>query len=371
MAEQVNTQVQAGQAYKLDPNMRLDQKKDGSLAWYSPKEGAFQVVGLPWFQQEQIYRRLPVAPEWPIRPEVDELANCTAGGQVRFRTDSTKLSVRVKLAGAANMYHMPSTGQCGFDCYIGEPEQMKYAGTTRYDIALTEYEWIIFDWPELSPESRMITLNFPLYQGVEELEIGLLPGAVLEAPTPYADNRKIIIYGTSITQGGCAMRPGMAYPNIISRWMNYEIYNQGYSGNGRGDPEMARLLADIDNPAMLVLDYEANSVSVEYYSQTLPEFVSIYREKHPTVPILIISKINYCYNHFQPSVVELNDIRRRLASELVEQRRAAGDRHIHFLDGAGLLGEDYEECTVDGSHPTDLGFWRMAERIAPVIRGLL
>src|SRR5690606_22957788 len=105
-------------------------------------------------------------------------------------------------------------------------------------------------------EMRMITLNFPLYQGVQEIEIGLSPDAQLIAPTPYIDDRKVIVYGTSITQGGCAARPGMSYTNILSRMINYEFINLGFSGNGQGEPELSHIISQIERPALLVLDYE-------------------------------------------------------------------------------------------------------------------
>lgn len=370
-APDVGAQSRAVDAQKLDPNMALANTENVGLQWHTPKEQPFRLSGFAWFAQDGVYRRLPVQPAHEIPPAVDSLANSTAGGQIAFRTDSKRLVVRVVLAGKANMYHMPSTGQCGFDLYIGAPGEQRYCSTTRYNHKESEYEAVLFDYPDMS-EERHITLNFPLYQGVKEVSIGLEPGASLLAPLPYRSPKKVVIYGTSITQGGCAARPGMAYSNILSRRIPLEFVNLGFSGNGRGEPEMARVIAEIADPALLVLDYEANSVSVELLTKTLPEFIRIYREVHPNVPILVVSKIRYAREVFDPALLQRRLEMKRVQQGNVERCRSEGDAHIHFFDGEQLLGPDnFEECTVDGVHPTDLGFLRMADTLTPVIRELV
>lgn len=356
---------------ELDPNMKLPELQTESIKWYSPLEAPFQIAGFAWFEQEGLYRRMPQSPSHRISDSVESLANCTAGGQVRFRTSSSKLFVKVVLAGKANMYHMPATGQCGFDCYIGEPGEQKYVSTTRYDHNQIEFSTPLFEWSNVSSEMKMITLNFPLYQGVKELQIGLAPDADVASPAPFADDRRVIVYGTSITQGGCASRPGMCYTNIMSRSIPHEFINVGFSGSGLGEPEVAHVLSQIERPALLVLDYEANVGQPEKLQQTLPEFIRIYRERHATLPILVVSKIRYATERFNPLIAQLSEERRQIASDTVAALANAGDMHITFFDGSTLLGDDYEECTVDGVHPTDLGFIRMAEGLAPTFQQLL
>ncbi|MBO9606256.1 MAG: SGNH/GDSL hydrolase family protein [Paenibacillaceae bacterium] len=352
-------------ATQLDANMRVPQAQENDVVWHSPQEQPFQIAGFGWLREEARYRRLPAKPEWTIPDAVDQLANCTAGGQIRFLTNTGKLSLKVKLAGPANMYHMPATGQCGFDCYIDN----RYCSTTRYNHQLTEYECVLF--AEHERRTRLVTLNMPLYQGVEEVWIGLDPDASVASPPAYDNERKIVIYGTSITQGGCAMRPGMAYPNIMSRRINLEFVNLGFSGSGKGEPELARLCAQIADPACFVLDYEANCVSTELLAKTLPDFVSIYREKHPLTPILIVSRITYSHDAFNPEGARAHEERKRIQQGEVERRRQAGDGNIYFYDGDLLLGDGAEECTVDGVHPTDLGFLRMAEGLTPVLKQIV
>lgn len=356
-----------------DSNMRPNEKPDAAIHWYSPLEQPFQVSGLAWFKQERKYRRMPTLPTRAIPEAVDHLANHTAGGQIRFQSNSSSLSVRVKLKAKANMTHMPPTGQCGIDCYVGSPDTiapLQYGNTTKYDVTLTEYECTLYtDW---SSTMRNIVLNLPLYQGVEEIWVGLDGDATVTAPPSYASEKKVIFYGTSITQGGCASRPGMAHTNILSRKIPLEFINLGFSGNGKGEPEVAEIISQINDPACLVIDYEGNCVSTELFRKTLPEFIKIYREAHPITPILIASRIRYAREELTPHLYEMRMERKHFEQSLVNELREQGDLNIYFFDGSGSLGgEDFFECTVDGSHPTDLGFLRMADSLEPVLKTLL
>ncbi|WP_409345585.1 SGNH/GDSL hydrolase family protein [Paenibacillus sp. MBLB4367] len=353
----------------LDRNMSIEDVQDKTLKWLSPFEQPFQLAGFPWLAQEGKYRRLPAAPANVLPPAVDTLANCTAGGQIRFRTNSSRLSVKVKLSGPGNMYHMPATGQCGFDCYLGEPGSEQFWGTARFDHTKTEYETPFYDWKK--KREFCVTLYFPLYQGVEEVWIGVDPDAELSAAPAFASAKPVVLYGTSILQGGCASRPGMAYPAILSRSIPLEFVNLGFSGNGKGEPEVARTIAEIADPALFVLDYEANVAGVEQMAATLPEFIRILRESHPAVPILVVSKIRYAKDRFDEGMRDMHDGRKRVQKETVERLRREGEANVFFYDGSDLLGEDFSECTVDGVHPTDLGFLRMAQSLEPTVRELV
>jgi len=354
---------------KHDPKMRAGESAEGQMQWHSPADAPFRLAGFAWFDEERLYRRLPSKPEHPLPQAVDSLANCTAGGQIHFQTDSPRLSVRVTLRGPHGMNHMPATGQCGFDCYMGPPGELRYCSTTKYNRAETSYEVKLFDLPTGQP--RNVCLNFPLYQGVEEVLVGLDPKAEVSAPPAYAREGCVVVYGTSITQGGCASRPGMAYGNILSRRLNVEFINLGFSGSGRGEPEVAHVMAGIDSPIAFILDYEANCVDTERLKATFPEFVRILRERHPNTPILAVSRIRSAGETFNPEVGRTRLERRDFQRQTVEALRRQGDSRIVFKDGTDLLGDDFDECTVDGSHPTDLGFLRMADGLTPVVRELL
>ena len=357
------------EASKYDEKMKPETEMFESVVWHDPREAPFQLAGFGWWSVDRAYRRMPVNPSEPVPEAVNGLANHTAGGQIRFRTDSQRMAVKVTLAGLAGMPHMPATGQCGFDVYLGEPGQQVYYRTTKYDHTQIDYAFLMFELP--SSEMRTVTLNFPLYQGVVSVSVGLEQGVTVTSPPAYDDPRSIVCYGTSITQGGCAARPGMAYSNILSRRINREFINLGFSGSGKGEPEVARTIATLSNPGCFVLDYEANAGGLDGVKATLEQFVGILREAHPTVPILVVSKIRYAAEATNPAVTAARVASRDWQRQTVDRLRAAGDALIFFHDGGTLLGDDFDECTVDGVHPTDLGFLRMADGLEPVIREVL
>ncbi|TCP21874.1 lysophospholipase L1-like esterase [Scopulibacillus darangshiensis] len=368
-------------AAKYDVNMQRA-ISDGIWDFRRPEDGPFSINGLLAFGPEKLYRRLPSGTRASLPEAVDLLANCPAGGQIRFRTNATRLAIRVQMAGAATMDHMPVTGQCGLDAYIGKPGQQRYAATARPGIDGREYEHILWDVTEdakgqtaegnpfLSGEMVDVTLNLPLYQGVHQVLIGVKKEAVVKAPTAYATDRRILLYGTSITQGACASRPGLMYSNILSRRIPLEFINLGFSGSGKGEAEVALAIRDIERPACLILDYEANCTT-ELYQETLEPFIRLYREYHPDIPIIVISRIPYPGELFQPArrAEWLN--RKKIAEACVARLISLGDRMIDFVDGSRLLGPYWQDCTVDGTHPNDLGFMNMADKLEPILRKVL
>lgn len=355
--------------HQLDQNMKAQNVATDELTWHSPLDEPFRVSGLAWFESNRLYRRLPAVPDYPIPSAVDILANCTSGGQIRFRTNSRYISVRVRLTAGSGMYHMPPTGECGVDAYTGGPGNWLFAGTANFTAGQLEYESRLF--VNDSREWRSYMLNLPLYQGVNEMWIGLDSEAEISSPESYDSDKKIILYGTSITQGGCAARPGMSYTNILSRRMNREFINLGFSGNGKGEPELAHLIAQIDNPACLVIDYEANSCGTEQYKKTLPAFIRTYREAHPDVPIILVSRFPYGAEKFKPELVQERLERRDFQADLIQSLTDAGAHRLTFVDGTNLLGSHPGEATVDGVHPTDLGFMMMADYLEPIFKQVL
>ncbi len=349
---------------KIDKNMTIKSVDENGLVWLNPDQSPFKLVGFNWFEQDKVYRRFPVNPD-PVLPEgVESLSNCTAGGQIKFRSDSKRIAVKVKLPAPGAMYHMPNTGSSGFDLYLGDSIRQTFYGVSVFDVKDDEYthEFIQLE----SSVMREFTLNFPLYNGVEEFSLALEEGTSIAAPTPFVDDRPIVVYGTSIAHGGCASRPGMCYTNILSRKLNRPFINLAFSGSGKGEPEVAEHIASITNPAMLILDYEAN-VSPKVMAETLPGFIRILRSKHPTTPMLIVSKVAYAREIFDKNLKKQREDSKKIEVENVERCQANGDKNIYFINAEFFQGEDFWECTVDGVHPTDLGFYRMAENLLPEI----
>ena len=235
----------------------ISQEPINEVSWFDPREAPFELSGFEWIKKEQVYRRLPVQPDWEIRDAVDNLANQTAGGQIRFNSDCKRIVIKVELREKSGMYHMPASGQSGFDLYIKEDGDQRYFRTTRFSADSIRYQAELFTSDD--KKMRTFTLNFPLYNGVNSVWIGLEQGSTVEAPPAFKQTGKVVVYGTSITQGGCVGRPGMAYTNILSRLLDMQFVNLGFSGNGRGEPALAHLLTQISGTRCIILDYEANA----------------------------------------------------------------------------------------------------------------
>ena len=350
--------------WRLDANMAVPEVTEDGIAWFDPGQPPFRLGGFPWFAHDRVFRRLPVSPSHPLPPAVDKLADCTAGGTVAFRSDSARVLVNVVLTSKSDgMFHMAPTGKSGFDLYVGPPGEQKTAGVTTMGEGVTEYQAQLFSggrgWNEF-------TLNFPLYNGVKSLRIGLSEGAKVAPPSPYAGPGKVVIYGGSTVQGACASRPGRCHLSIVGRRLNREVVNLGFSGNGKLESELAEVMGQIASPAVLVVEGERNA-RYEGVVERLEAFLGILRRLHPGVPIVVMSA------NPRGSEWRLPGDRPRILAfqqELVGRLRG-GDPDVHLFDSSSLLGDDFYECSVDGSHPTDLGFQRMADGLAPFLAGLL
>jgi len=353
---------------ELDRYMSLAPAPEEGIGYHAPFEPGFRLAGLAFSEQTvKSFRRLPdgKAGEPFVTARVDELANCTAGVQLAFRSDSRKVIVKAKLEMPSSMDHMPQTGSSSFDLYVGGPGAWRAVTATRYPLHDTEFRSVLYDCAEAGEREYLI--HFPLYNRVESVWIGLEEGASVLPPAPWSAARPVVVYGTSITQGGCASRPGMAWTNILSRWRNREFLNFGFSGNGKGEPEMAECLGSIASPGAYLLDYEANS-HYEGIRATAETFIAILRKHHPETPIVLISALPHRRSiaFGRPDAPDVHPdtvASRGYQRELIARLRAAGDRNVHFIAGDTLLGDDWDECMMDGCHLNDLGFYRMAENL--------
>lgn len=335
---------------------------DTKLKYFDVTSGVFEISGLPWLKHNKSFCRLNV--DWlpKFNENVQRLSWCTAGAVVRFSTDSPVIAVRVELTYEEDMPHMPWTGISGVDLYLGKGKDKKFVRVAKPETNQTKYE-AVFEGFEAKMQEW--TINLPLYNGVKKLEIGLSPNAQLAKPSPYTIEKPIVFYGSSITQGGCASRPGNAYTHIISRWLDANMVNLGFSGNAKGEPEMAQLISQIEMSAF-VLDYDHNAPTVEHLKETHENFFKIIREAQPDLPIIIVTKPDFDSN------VEVNSKRREVIYQTYKNALDRGDKNVYFVDGETLFGsEDRDACTVDGCHPNDLGFMRMAEHIYPTIKKAL
>lgn len=358
---------------EVDVNMRAQEVDPNLQKYYDPKKvKKFSVEGLGYFDKEKEYFRLPIGCKDKVTDSVYWLAAQPAGGQIRFRTNAKRITIKVKNHGDYQMCHMAATGQQGVDLYYKLKGQRTYTFFTcaKFEEPTTEFESIMFEADEKM--DKEIILNLPLYEGLKEILIGVEQDAYIAKPKKHKLPGRIVVYGTSITQGGCASRPGMAYTNILSRRLDVEFINLGFSGSGLGEPELAHLINEIKDVRMLVLDYDANGGATGDLIKNMDNFIDIFRSLHPTEPILVVTKPPFSNYVFKKQEI---DHRQRLFDfqyNVVKNHQVAGDQNIYFLDGNTVFGkEDIYESTVDGLHPTDLGFYRMAKEFYPVLKKLL
>ena len=228
----------------------------------------------------------------------------------------------------------------------------------RYEVRYNPQLFAIFEFTEY--KENMITINFPLYSSGQSLHIGLHKDAVLKTALDYKQEIPIVYYGSSITQGGCASRPGMSYPSILSRQFDCNYVNLGFSGSARGEQEMSDYIKGLDM-SLFVLDYDHNAPTKEHLQATHSKVFQTIRDAHPTLPILIMPKPQYY-------LTEDNQARHDIIYQTYCEAKEQGDENVYFIDGKTLMSDVREEGAVDRIHPTDSGFINMAKAIAEVFK---
>ena len=352
----------------IDQNFKLSNAlgKDG-LVWINARDPRIALYGLFYDVEKGAYYRLPEALAETVSPGVKNLSCHTAGGRIRFCTDSEYVAITaVQKKPSGIMPHMAFLGSSGFDAYVYDSGMYTFCGSFIPPVDRDEsYQSVIsFEGKKL----RDITINFPLYDRVDSLYIGISDNAVLSAAPGYALDKPIVYYGSSITQGGCASRPGTSYEAIISRDLNLDYVNLGFSGSAYAEGQMARYLASLD-PCIYVLDYDHNAPNDDLLKKTHWPLYETIRICHPDVPIVFVTRPDQPFLESKREVVRKNK-----AVILANYNRAIAnnDRNIYYIDGNTFFsGYGMSDCTVDGTHPNDLGFYRMAKVIEASLSAII
>jgi hypothetical protein len=331
----------------------------------------FPLLGKASSDTETRYERLPAHLKGVSREPVWNLGKSTAGMAVRFRSNTTAVGVRWTLCNDAVMNHMSPSGIKGLDLYCLEDDSTwHYAGTAlpkAADNKTKENTAIIRT--NMEKKDREFMLFLPLYDGITALEIGVDSPAGTGQPAVNLPLRKkpVVAYGTSILQGGCASRPGMAHTSILMRRLNREFINLGFSGNALLDCEIAELMATCD-ASLYLLDFMPN-VSVKLIEERLQKFYFIIRSKRPGVPVVFIEDFVYPPLRYDASYRQATAKNKALHTAF-DKLKSQGEKDIYLLPSASMIGAD-GEATVDGIHFTDLGFMRYAEYLYPEIKRII
>ena len=325
------------------------------------------VEGRGWGDSERKrwFDRFPAKAEGKVTRAVWNLSRHSAGMMVRFKTNATVIHAKWKLLSSRlGMPHMPPSGVSGLDLYARDAKgQWRWAAATKPN----KQEMQATLLSGAAPGMREYALYLPLYNGTESLEIGVPKGAKFERLAPRKA-KPLVFYGTSITHGACASRPGLAHPAILGRRFEMPVINIGFSGNGRMHKEVGVLMAELD-AACYVIDCLPNMNSTTVTERCVP-LIKQLREARPNTPILLVEDRRFANSWLLPAKAKFHDDNQAALRKAYKQLNAAGVKQLHYLRGDLLLGDD-AEGTTDGSHPNDLGFLRQADAFEPVLRQAL
>ncbi len=333
------------------------------ISWADVRD--WGVEGRGFNDTEKWYDRLPKRAQGKVTDSVWNLSRHSAGMTTYFKTDASEIHVDYQVTSSnLAMPHMPATGVSGLDLYAKNSSGKWQWVAVLPPKSQTTQSLLISG---LTSGVKEFAVYLPLYNGTEYLKIGVPKGQLFETVAPRS-TKPLVFYGTSITHGACASRPGMPHPSILGRRLNLPIINLGFSGNGRMDIEVGEFLKEI-SAAAYVIDCLPNMTAAEVAAKTVP-LVQLLRSNHPDTPILLIEDRSYSNSWIIPAQKQRNDTSRRALREQFDKLQQTGVEKLFYVDGESLLGEDRDD-TTDGSHPSDLGFYRHANAMEPILRQAL
>lgn len=346
---------------EIDKNFRANTDVSGkNVEFHSAEEEPFKIYGV--FRENDRFCRLPKSVAQTVNEGVALEACNTAGGRIRFRTDSPYVVLHAVMGSYGRMPHFVFCGSCGFDIYDESGEKNTFLGSFMSPMENEdEFDRVI---EFTSSNMRDIIINMPTYSDVKAVYIGLEKGSALIPPKPYRFDVPVLYYGSSITQGGCSSRPGNTYQQIISRRLNCDYINLGFSGNARAETTIAEYISKL-SMSVFVYDYDHNAPSAEYLRATHKPMFDIIRKQNPELPIVMVSRPNVS------NTAELSE-RIEIIRNTYDTALREGDKNVYFINGQDIVNySDPDIITVDGVHPNDFGFWCMAEVIGKTLEKIL
>ncbi len=347
-----------------DPNMLEIFKEKERTDWYEVNAENFDIYGFVRDSEDILSRRVPISIAEKVSPGLLGQSGYGAGGRVLFSTDSPFVSIKAEFKDGCIPTVCNHLLAYGFDLYEFDGNRdnfiAAYRQTTDFDGKTAEYA----KRTRKDGEMGFYTINFPHFAEVKKMYVGIKKGYNLGRGKKYVNEKPVIFYGSSITHGAAAGRPGNTYENFISQKYNIDYINFGFAGNAKGEPVFAEYIASLPT-SVFVCDYDHNAPSLEHLENTHFPFYETIRKKHPDIPYIMVSRpdanIN-CITRDKP------DERREVIRRSYEKAKSLGDENVYFIDGETLFdGEFYDSCTSDGCHPNDIGFMRMADKIGAVV----
>ena len=342
---------------QYDVNMIVETKFGNyDVDFYDVETEPFRLYGV--WREGDTFCRVPKAVAETVSEGIFNRRITTSGGRVRFITDSPFIAIRAEYNACEHIDLTALSCTVGFDLYADGV----YATTYRY---LPEFDKELIGLKDFGiKKERLYTLNLPTHSSIKKLYVGVSKDATIKRAPDYKYEKPVVFYGSSITNGSCASRPGMIYENIISRKLDMNYHNLGFGGLAKGEPQMAEYIAGLDM-SVFVMDYDHNAPTPEHLLATHEPFFKAVRAKHPDIPVIMISRPTKC--DILPQTAERFNIIKRT----YDNAKASGDSNVYLINGLEFFGELENECAVDGVHPTDFGFYLMANRIAEELKPLL
>ena len=352
-------------AAPVAPKEKAPAAKPLPLAWHDVTTWGVEGRAFGDLERKRWFDRFPASADGQVTPAVWNLSRDSAGMMVRFKTDSSYIWADYTLfRERINGVNMTPIGASGLDLYARDDAgKWRWVGVARPEKKEVRVELA----NTLKPGLREYAIYLPLYNGVEKLSVGIAPSAAFEPLAPRTD-KPIVFYGTSITHGASASRPGMVHTAILGRRFDRSVINLGFSGNGRMDAAVGDLLIKID-AAIYVIDCLPNMGAAAVREKCIP-LVNQLRAARPATPIVLVEDRRYTNSWIQPKRDQDHSDNHAALREAYEKLKAAGVTGLFYIGGDDLLGADGEGAT-DGSHPNDLGFLRQADVMEPILRAAL
>ena len=326
-----------------------------------------RVINRAFADAEPLYTRVPDAKWSGVREELQWGMRCSTGIGIRFRSNSPIIAARYTLRYDFAISWMAYTGIKGTDLYIlGDDNRWHYLATGRPQ--RDSVQNIVYE-KHLDGKEHEYLINLPLYDGILSFEVGVCPSASLDYPrvdNPRTSGGRIVFFGTSVMQGGCATRPGMTQTAMLQRELGVDCCNLGVSGEGKLYAENARLLSEADDVICFVVDPIMNC-NYDMVDTMAVDFLMTLRRAHPKAAIVMVEGLHFPHTAYdseqQQFVPKLNELWYKHYKAMKE----SGFKDLYYVHDKGFTGSD-EEGTVDGLHLTDLGFQEYVNQLLPLLR---
>ena len=343
-----------------DKNLLTTIAQKENFDYYDFRE--FGIEGLPWYDRENKLYRMPEELLEKFNENMNEIARCPSGGLIRFKTDTSKMALFCTYSFKSEHETLTQCADAGFDLYMCSDSGYEFAGNFRPDFG-EDFLNVERPIPSTGKMEEYI-LYFPLYSHIDELKIGVQKGMHIQKTEPKIQ-KKILFYGSSVTNGSTACRPGLTYPAVLCRRLGAEMINLGYSGNCKGEGFLAREMGALDFDAF-VMEYDHNEADPKILAEKHENFFKIIRNSKADIPIVIMSRPDF-FHTSSDRTLAFKEVVYTTYRNAVD----SGDGNVYFADGRSIFpDEGRSDFSSDRIHPNDMGLYTIANVLYDIFNKL-